>query len=372
MSPLSDNHVLSALNWSIHDDPTLQTEVDNCLKRTDWDHICEIASQCNGGQPCKVLPKCTSGGTSLARLLEFQDGTYWVVRVHYGLKLILSPYSKPNTHTPVPRIFAFNLGDVQPETAAFVLLELLPGNSAMDEARGYDKTDWGLIPRQHRQTLHRSLAAAHVQIASARLPLIGTVSRDTDGNFTVGPIPGIGGPFDTAASFIRAWATNMRYPYDEAYLRKYVPSHFLDEIIKGNDEFPKRLADLATSGKYFTRAGPFPIRHADLFHQNIIVTKSFDVLGVIDWEGACTMPWELVDLPSFIQTVPRLINDPNQYDEAGQPIDPDEIGMWADEKAYVEMVREAEDTQDLAGIVHLFVEGKMGLYGRALDYFENK
>lgn len=44
-------------------------------------------------------------------------------------------------------------------------------------------------------------AHAQVQIASARLSQIGTVTRTTDGGFIAGPIPGIGGPFDTAASF---------------------------------------------------------------------------------------------------------------------------------------------------------------------------
>lgn len=204
----------------------------------------------------------------------------------------------------------------------------------------------------------------------------------------MGPIPGIGGPFDTAAAFIQAWAANCKYPYSENYLRKCIPPLFLDEILTGVDEMPTRLMKVAKSGRYFTSEGPFPIRHADLFHSNVIVTKEFDVLGVIDWEGACTVPWELIDAPCFLRTVPRLLNPAEQYDEAGQPLDKDEIGRWADEELYTAMVREAElehhadhrlsqilgnrDAQDLAGVVHLYSQGKMGFYGRALEYFENK
>ncbi|KAI0105193.1 hypothetical protein F4776DRAFT_647632 [Hypoxylon sp. NC0597] len=398
MSSKKDDHKLPTLKWTIPDISSIRAKADDCIKRTNWTYICEVASRTNGGQPCKALPKYTSGGTSLARLLEFQDGTYWVARVQ-----LLEPtletsrrlqnevdtitLLKTNTRAPVPRIFAFNHGDMHTAGSAFVLLELLPGNSAMDEADGYHRTDWGLIPLQYRQTFYRSMAAAHVQIASARLPLIGTVSRDADGNFTVGPIPGIGGPFDTAASFIRAWAANIKYPYSEADLRKYINSPLIDEVIKGTYELPTRLANLAVSGKRFTRPGPFPIRHPDLFHNNVVVTESFDVLGIIDWGGAYTVPWELIDFPCFLSTVPRLLNPPSQYNEAGQPLNPNEIGMLADEKDYVAMVQEEEqrskvdsmlsqtladrDTQDLAGIVHLFPQGKMGLYGRALDYFEN-
>jgi hypothetical protein len=54
------------------------------------------------------------------------------------------------------------------------------------------------------------------------------------------------------------------------------------------------------------------------------VNKVFDVLGVIDWVSACTVPWELIDTLCFLTTVPRLLNPPEQYDNAGQPIEADE------------------------------------------------
>ncbi|KAI1382560.1 uncharacterized protein F4822DRAFT_423470 [Hypoxylon trugodes] len=111
-------------------------------------------------------------------------------------------------------------------------------------------------------------------------------------------------------------------------------------------------------------------------------------LGVIDWEGAYTVPWELSDAPLFLKTVPRLLNLPEQYDKAGWPLDKDEIGRWEDERTYSTMVQEAEqnvrtdnklsrmlinrDIQDLAGIIYLFMQGKMGFYGKALDYFESR
>ncbi|KAJ0164436.1 hypothetical protein CTA2_1002, partial [Colletotrichum tanaceti] len=217
---------------------------------------------------------------------------------------------------------------------------------------------------------------------------IGTVIRNADGRFTVGPIPGIGGPFDTAASFIQEWAARMKFPYDEGYLREHLPPSFIDEILEGNSRFPSRLAKLASDGKHFTRAGPFPIRHTDLFDTNVVVTKAYQVLGVVDWENAYTVPWELVDAPSFLSTVPRLLNRPDQYDDQGRPLDSDEARQWADERAYAEMVREAEleahadhklsqmladrDSQVLASTIHLFTHGKMGLYGRVMDHFDEK
>lgn len=53
------------------------------------------------------------------------------------------------------------------------------------------------------------------------------------------------------------------------------------------------------------------------------------------------MPWELVDASSFLALVPRLLNPPEQYDQAmGKLLDPDEAGRWAEHAAYVEMVRD--------------------------------
>jgi len=50
--------------------------------------------------------------------------------------------------------------------------------------------------------------------------------------------------------------------------------------------------------------GPFLQYHDDSLHSNIIVDKNFSVAGIIDWEGACTVPWELVAFPEFLQAIP--------------------------------------------------------------------
>lgn len=225
-----------------------------------------------------------------------------------------------------------------------------------------------------------------VQIASARLPQIGAVKREADGSFSVGPIPGIGGPFDTAASFIQALAAVMKHRLDDDQVRQHCPPWILNEILKGHKEFPSRLGKLAASGKHFTREGPFPIRHPDLTQCNIIVSKTLDVLGVIDWDRAYAMPWELIDFPSIFWTTTSHLISPEL--NPGQPANPGEAKGIADMMLYVSMLRDAEreahtdhrlsdvlgDTEahELGGIIHSFRSGKIGTYGRAMDYYENK
>ncbi|ROW13615.1 hypothetical protein VPNG_04560 [Cytospora leucostoma] len=376
-----------------------KSRMDECSQRTNWKGICERASRANGGQPCKLLAAKTSGRNRLARLLEFQDGTRWIAYVQLqesdqessrALKTEIDTMALllRETRAPVPRVFAFEADDDNPAGSAFMLLELVPGNNALVEIKRHTNAESIIIPPDSRETFHRSMAAAHVQIASARLPQIGTVKRDADGSFSVGPIPGIGGPFDTAASFIQAYAAAMEFPYSHEYVRRFCPPAVADEVLEGQDGFPARLAALAASGKHFTREGPFPVQHPHLTHDDVIVNRWFDVLGVIDWEGAHTVPWELVHAPLGINTLPRQIVPPEQFDEAGQPLDADDAERLAHEREYAAMVRDAErgahadhrlsdvladrDAQDIASACSFFLAGKAGYYGRLMDYFENK
>lgn len=53
-----------------------------------------------------------------------------------------------------------------------------------------------------------------------QLPKIGTILRhNPDGSFEQGPIPGIGGPFETASDFFKAWAARAELGLSEERLR---------------------------------------------------------------------------------------------------------------------------------------------------------
>jgi hypothetical protein len=89
--------------------------------------------------------------------------------------------------------------------------------------------------------------------------------------------------------------------------------------------------------------GPFPLCHDDFFHSNIVVDEgSFDVTGVIDWEEACTVPWELVVLPGFLETIPASFDLPEKYDRDGQPLDGESRQTWREREENIELVQAAE------------------------------
>jgi hypothetical protein len=44
-----------------------------------------------------------------------------------------------------------------------------------------------------------------------------------DGKFSImgGPLPGIGGPFDTATAFFEAWADSVKFKWDKETITRY-------------------------------------------------------------------------------------------------------------------------------------------------------
>lgn len=111
--------------------------------------------------------------------------------------------------------------------------------------------------------------------------------------------------------------------------------------------------------------------------------ETFEVTGIVDWEAACTVPWELVAFPEFLVAMPPSFDFPDKYDEAGQPIDEDERETWRGRREYVEMVKAAEDENDLPsclsssrcqtlayGYGAYTSIGKLGFYDRVIKEVE--
>jgi hypothetical protein len=219
-------------------------------------------------------------------------------------------------------------------------------------------------------------------MASVRFSKIGRVIRRDDGSYDVGPFPDLGGPFSTAAEYFRAWAHRARFPTPEEQVRRCLPRGLDEEIGSSIRDFPSRLAAIA--GRISLGSGPFPLYHTDFRHSNIIIDADYNILGVIDWEDASTVPWEAVEFPLFLSMTPPPMDAPSNYDDEGLPIDSCTRLRWHEREEYVRFVREAEaekgldrrlsttlanhTVQNLAGALKLFLDpGKIGFYGKVLD-----
>lgn len=295
------------------------------MRGINWEMLCQLASDLNNGTPCALLPKTNIGLNNLVRVLEFVDGTRWAARIPLDLGkrgeqdlMSLSTevdtmqliYERCGSDLPVPRIFAYEADTKNRAGVPFILMELLPANTAMDSAGGYT-VHRGVIPRDHRLNFHRSVAQLHVRLTDLRFPKIGTITKHADaagGGYDVGPLPGLGGPFETTSAFLEAWANTVTFGRTRDEIRRMIPADppdLAERIVNAIENFPAQIKALVAHRPLSARDnGPFPLAHADLLHSNILVDPAFNAVGVIDWEGAQTVPWEYVTFPRFLDAMP--------------------------------------------------------------------
>lgn len=74
----------------------------------------------------------------------------------------------------------------------------------------------------------------------------------------------------------------------------------------------------------------------------MLVDSVFNLVGVIDWEGAHTVPWECITFPGFLETMPPSFDLPTNYDASGRPLDEETWELWEERRWYVELGKAAE------------------------------
>lgn len=221
-------------------------------------------------------------------------------------------------------------------------------------------------------------------MSTIRFPKIGMVAKRNDGTYEIEAIPGLGGPFDTATEYFAAWEEHTKFPESEIWMRDHLPEEYADEIIASTGDYPRRIKEQRFEITV-RNEGPFPLRHTDFLHSNIIVDAEFNVLSIIDWENAGTVPWERVEFPTFLIKLPPALDFPWKYGADGKPLDDDRRKVWEERERYVRSVVEAEKLmgyddglssmlgslyyQNLSGCFTRYEEGKLGAYCRVLDEF---
>ncbi|KAF1934506.1 hypothetical protein EJ02DRAFT_363555, partial [Clathrospora elynae] len=296
---------------------------ESSLAFVDWNALQEFAigvkRHCSNHDSiisCKLSAEYNMGGLHVVRRLDFQDGTSWVARLQQQKattnsiqRLLQEVYTieviRQRTKIPVPEIIGYDAEYDNKVGVAFMILEFIPADTAMDSFGGW-LAHKGQIPSNLKPDFHVAMADIQVDMASVRFPKIGSIVKLSDGTYSVGAIPGIGGPFDTAAEFFCSWAKTCKFPFDESTIRERTTLEVGDEIIKSINDFPLQLQEFA---KHFPfQSGPFPIFHTDLKISNILVDYGCRIQSVIDWEDAIVAPWEVVEFIKDLTIVPPVMS----------------------------------------------------------------
>ena len=383
-----ENNAFEGYKWQDHSYAGGRfPKVQPFLASIKWESLCAYASTLNGNEPCTLNSQIALGGRNVVRILDFANGARWMARrrlppidqeAHRLLQrevdcIILV---RELTCIPVPEIYGYS-PDADRIGAPFMLMESLQGNAAID-------LNNRLIPAEHKSSFYSSLAKYQVEISSITFPKIGSLIRNPNGTYDVGPLPRLGGPFSTATEYLRAWTKHTEF-YGGTNGLKENSGSYGDEILRGVLAFPQKVSELA--GRIAVRDhGPFPLIHPDFNHSNIIVDDNWKVLGVIDWEYAQSAPWETVEFPLTLGICPRPIDAPWNYDENGVAKDEDTRIRIKERDDYQVMIEEFERSegkppvlsdvlgdqagQDLAtAIRYLSIVGMQGFYDKVFDAF---
>ncbi|KAK0367855.1 hypothetical protein CLIM01_14789 [Colletotrichum limetticola] len=390
----------SGYRWSYHDslqEGPIRSRAELFSASVDWNSLLHYAARRRNGSSCQLLCDIGLGYNHMVRIIQFDDGVRWVARLRMPPIGTSDAFENPDesadavehceyntislvrqkTSIPIPEVHAVEARRDCDVKAPFMLMDCLPGNVGMDLGMK--------IPPRYKQEFIRRLAQMHVQLAAVQLPMIGAiVSRNGDGTYRQGPVPGLGGPFNTATEFFKAWAAKATFGMTDEKLRT-ASGQYADEIIPSVSSFPKSISNLAS--KLSARDhGPFPLCHGDFGHNNIIVDDEYRVLGLIDWEASFAGPWEMfADFPLTLSMVPPAIDVPWNYNEQGDPVNDDLKQQLADQQSYVAAVKEVEDSrgtgyflsdalkdrkrQQLVTAMRLYQIGKVGWYSKMIDEF---
>ncbi|TEA15774.1 hypothetical protein C8034_v002327 [Colletotrichum sidae] len=390
----------SGYRWTYHDslqEGPIRSRAELFSASVDWRSLLRYAASRRNGSGCQLLRDVGLGYNHMVRIIQFDDGVRWAARLRMPPIGSSDAFENSNesieametceyntislvrqkTSIPIPEVHAIEARWDCDVKAPFMLMDCLPGNVGMDLGMK--------VPPGFKPKFLRRLAQMHVQLATVQLPMIGTIlSRNEDGTYRQGPIPGLGGPFNTATEFFKAWAAKSTFGMTDEHLRT-ASGQYADDIIPSVSSFPKSIGDLAP--KISARDhGPFPLCHGDFGHNNIIVDDEYRVLGLIDWEASFSAPWEIfADFPLTLSMVPPAIDVPWNYNEQGDPVTDELKQQLADQKTYVAAVKEAEYSrgtgnllsealndctrQQLATAMRLYQRGKVGWYSKLTDEF---
>ncbi|KAI9037652.1 uncharacterized protein KD926_000138 [Aspergillus affinis] len=89
------------------------------------------------------------------------------------------------------------------------------------------------------------MANIQIDMFNIRLPKTGKVVEiNDDGSYQLGPLPTVGGPFNTAADFFRAWSTKVEFGLSKDQLQNAAGS-YASEILSSVKAFRTLVHDNA-------------------------------------------------------------------------------------------------------------------------------
>jgi hypothetical protein len=149
---------LHSINWRALEDYAI------CIKRK--------YSNLDGKITCQLSAEYSMGGLHVVRRLDFHDGTSWIARLQLHKatpaslqRLIQEVHTiqviRERSKIPVPEIFAYETSGNSAVGVAFMIMEFVPADTAMDSFGGW-AVHKGKTPMQFKKEFYTAMAGIQV------------------------------------------------------------------------------------------------------------------------------------------------------------------------------------------------------------------
>lgn len=301
--------------WMRSDSP-MAKGLETILDQVDLEGLKSIASHLRNGRKCRVSDNYTCGAYNIVFEIVFDDGVSWIARLRSASQMQVvsqefvfeSPtykqhlmeseiatmkYVRQHTSIPVPEVYAFDTTCENPAKLPYILMECINGQRAASKLQE--------LPKPVLAKILDGLANVLLQLSTLQFSKIGYLHEDADGQYRIDAMVDRRGnrvgPFSTASEYYR-WranqplirSNNSSVDLQDAFFHSYLYKLSLPFLMHG-----------------FHPEGPFPLAHNDLGVHNVLFDESGNLKGVIDWTGACIVPWEsFAQYPGGVMMGPYL------------------------------------------------------------------
>ncbi|KAH6982357.1 kinase-like domain-containing protein [Ilyonectria sp. MPI-CAGE-AT-0026] len=272
---------------------------DQFLQCITKEKVLAIASSRRPGLSCDYFKDPERGSYNLCCFVAFEDGQRWVIRIPLAPCLAWGARSKlereiatmqfiaDKATIPLPKVYAYQLGDGLDPLSSFVILEYVDGRplsatevdslSVDERARLYELLADVYIQLRRHIPFHRlfdDLEGLRPSEIQARYGQRGVLSSATEYTTMLLNLS------DNALSNTRSRILDQEQGDDVLYhhhlFRRFVKEDWLD----------KRLDD-----------GPFVRVHGDLQPFNCMVDERMEITSVLDWEWSRVVPVQYFQPP---------------------------------------------------------------------------
>ena len=305
----------SSISELMRSDSPMAKGLEDMLAEVDLQGLRSVATGLRA-RACTISEKYTCGAYNLVFEICFDDGVSWIARLRSASpmqavsqefvfesptykqhvmesELATMEYIRQHTDIPVPEVYAFETTSNNPVKLPYILMECIHGWRAPQRLQD-------LPPPVLRKILDQ-LAGVLVQLSTIQFPQIGYLHRDSDGEYRIEAMLDRKGhrvgPLSTALEYYK-WRA------DQPLVRSNDSAIDLQEALFQSYLYKLALPFLMDG---FRSEGPFPLAHNDLGVHNMLFDEQWNLLAVIDWTGACIVPWaSFAQCPGGVAMGPHL------------------------------------------------------------------